>query len=177
MPPTRLQHLVEPARLRVARRAKQPAAGAPTTGRADTERVLLRLASAALLATVAVIHAWLWAVTGYRYIPTIGWLFLLLVVACGLLAVLLVLARPMEAALAAAVGAGSCAGAIVALVVAAQVGLFGFHESWAVPLAIPSLVVEAVGVVACAATAARVGPPPAELRRRLTRRRSGPARP
>ena len=50
------------------------------------QRLVLRVAGAGLLAATAAIHLDLY-LTGYRTIPTIGWLFLLQVVAAFVLAV------------------------------------------------------------------------------------------
>jgi hypothetical protein len=50
------------------------------------QQLVLRVAGAGLLATTAAIHLDLY-LTGYRTIPTIGWLFLLQVVAAFVLAV------------------------------------------------------------------------------------------
>src|SRR6267142_5486429 len=82
--------------------AERPASGRPT--------VILRVAGSGLLIATAAIHLDLY-LTGYRTIPTIGWLFLLQVIAAfGLgLAVLAIpsrLAAGVPARLAAAAGAG-----------------------------------------------------------------------
>jgi predicted lipoprotein with Yx(FWY)xxD motif len=96
----------------------------------------LRVAGAGLLAASAAIHLDLY-VTGYRSIPTIGWLFLLqVIVAFALaLAVLIVplvpLKRPSaEAADAgvAAAGAGFALATLGGYLLSLWVGLFGFKE-------------------------------------------------
>ena len=92
--------------------------------------VILRVAGAGLLIATAAIHLDLY-LTGYRTIPTIGWLFLLQVIAAfGLgLAVLavpgqLVLARR----LAAAAGAGFALATLGGYLLSVAFGLFGFKE-------------------------------------------------
>ena len=84
----------------------------------------LRVAGAVLLAVSASIHLDLY-LTGYRSIPTIGWLFLLqVIVGFGLTAVALV-TRSWLAAAASAVFALST---LSAYLVAVWIGLFGFKE-------------------------------------------------
>ncbi len=84
----------------------------------------LRIAGAVLLAVSASIHLDLY-LTGYRSIPTIGWLFLLqVIVAFGLAAAALV-TRSWLAAAASAVFALST---LSAYLLAVWIGLFGFKE-------------------------------------------------
>ncbi len=84
----------------------------------------LRIAGAVLLAVSASIHLDLY-LTGYRSIPTIGWLFLLqVVVGFGLAAAALV-TRSWLAAAASAVFALST---LSAYLLAVWIGLFGFKE-------------------------------------------------
>jgi len=96
----------------------------------------LRIAGAGLLAASAAIHLDLY-VTGYRSIPTIGWLFLLqVIVAFALaLAVLIVplvpLKRPSADAVDAGVAAAAAGFALATLggyLLSLWVGLFGFKE-------------------------------------------------
>jgi hypothetical protein len=63
---------------------KQVMATTPGPG-SQRQQLLLRLAGAALLAATGGIHLDLY-LTGYRHIPTIGWLFLLQVIAAFALA-------------------------------------------------------------------------------------------
>jgi predicted lipoprotein with Yx(FWY)xxD motif len=92
--------------------------------------LLLRVAGAGLLFGTAAIHLDLY-LTGYRTIPTIGWLFLLQVIA-GFLLGALVLAMPGSRGVATRVAAA--AGAVLALstlggyLLTVQFGLFGFRE-------------------------------------------------
>jgi predicted lipoprotein with Yx(FWY)xxD motif len=94
--------------------------------------VILRVAGSGLLIATAAIHLDLY-LTGYRTIPTIGWLFLLQVIAAfGLgLAVLAIprrLAGGVPARLAAAAGAGFALATLAGYLLSVWTGLFGFTE-------------------------------------------------
>ncbi len=84
----------------------------------------LRIAGALLLAVSASIHLDLY-LTGYRSIPTIGWLFLLQVIVGFALAVAALVTRGWLAAAASAVFALST---LSAYLLAVWIGLFGFKE-------------------------------------------------
>jgi len=84
----------------------------------------LRIAGAVLLAVSASIHLDLY-LTGYRSIPTIGWLFLLQVIVGFGLTTAALLTRSWLAAAASAVFALST---ISAYLLAVWIGLFGFKE-------------------------------------------------
>ena len=105
--------------------AGRPAPGWPA--------VVLRVAGSGLLIATAAIHLDLY-LTGYRTIPTIGWLFLLQVIAAfGLaLAVLAIPRRPAAALLAsrlaAAAGAGFALATLGGYLLSVWTGLFGFKE-------------------------------------------------
>jgi predicted lipoprotein with Yx(FWY)xxD motif len=86
--------------------------------------IFLRLAGTGLLWATAGMHLDLY-LTGYRTIPTIGWLFLLQVIA-GLLLGLLVLGTGSR--LAAAAGAGFAIATLGGYLLSLQFGLFGFRE-------------------------------------------------
>jgi plastocyanin len=87
-------------------------------------RLWLRLAGAALLGATGAIHLDLY-LTGYRHIPTIGWLFLLQVIAAfALAAAVLVLRGPAIAA----AGAGFAIATLGGYLLSLWVGLFGFQE-------------------------------------------------
>jgi predicted lipoprotein with Yx(FWY)xxD motif len=111
--------------------------GAERAGQEHAERpaprwaaVLLRVAGSGLLIATAAIHLDLY-VTGYRTIPTIGWLFLLQVIAAfGLgLAVLVIPSRLVAASrLAAAAGAGFALATLGGYLLSVWTGLFGFKE-------------------------------------------------
>jgi predicted lipoprotein with Yx(FWY)xxD motif len=93
-------------------------------GVSHPQQLLLRVAGAGLLAAAAAIHLDLY-LTGYRTIPTIGWLFLLQLVA-GFVLAAAVLARgsPLVAAAGAVFAVATLGGYILSL----WVGLFGFSE-------------------------------------------------
>jgi predicted lipoprotein with Yx(FWY)xxD motif len=93
-------------------------------------RVILRVAGSGLLIATAAIHLDLY-LTGYRTIPTIGWLFLLQVIAAfGLgLAVLAIPGRLVVAGrVAAAAGAGFALATLGGYLLSLWIGLFGFTE-------------------------------------------------
>jgi predicted lipoprotein with Yx(FWY)xxD motif len=106
----------------VREHAERPAPGWPT--------VILRVVGSGLLIATAAIHLDLY-LTGYRTIPTIGWLFLLQVIAAFGLG-LAVLAIPRQLVipgrLAAAAGAGFALATLGGYVLSVWIGLFGFKE-------------------------------------------------
>jgi hypothetical protein len=114
------------------------------------------LVGAGLLAWSAAIHLDLWH-GGYRNLPTIGPLFLLQTIVGFLLAAAVAGARRTGPALA---GAGFLASTIGGLILSAQVGLFGFQDSYSAPFAEMSLLVESAGiavlVAACGLRAVQV---------------------
>ncbi len=86
--------------------------------------LILRVAGAGLLAATGAIHLDLY-LTGYRSIPTIGWLFLLQVIAAfGLAAAVLV----SGSRVAGAAGAGFALATLAGYLLSIWVGLFGFTE-------------------------------------------------
>jgi len=115
---------------RGAGRAGREDAGRPVSG---WPAIVLRVAGSGLLIAIAAIHLDLY-LTGYRTIPTIGWLFLLQVIAAfGLaLAVLAIPRRPAAALLAsrlaAAAGAGFALATLGGYLLSVWTGLFGFKE-------------------------------------------------
>jgi predicted lipoprotein with Yx(FWY)xxD motif len=102
--------------------AERPAPGWPA--------LILRVAGSGLLIATAAIHLDLY-LTGYRTIPTIGWLFLLQVIAAFALG-LAVLAIPrrlvIPSRLAAAAGAGFALATLGGYLLSVWTGLFGFKE-------------------------------------------------
>ena len=85
---------------------------------------VLRVIGSGLLAATAAIHLDLY-LTGYRTIPTIGWLFLLQVIsAFGLGAIVLV----SNHRLASAAGAGFALATLGGYLLSLRIGLFGFRE-------------------------------------------------
>ena len=93
-------------------------------------QIILRVAGSGLLIATAAIHLDLY-LTGYRTIPTIGWLFLLQVIAAFALG-LAVLAIPgrlvVPSRLAAAAGAGFALATLGGYLLSVWIGLFGFKE-------------------------------------------------
>src|SRR6266851_7534127 len=139
---------------------ERPAAGWPA--------VILRVAGAGLLIAAGAIHLDLY-LTGYRTIPTIGWLFLLqLIAAFGLgLAVLAIPGRLVIASrLAAAGAAGFALATLGGYLLSVWIGLFGFKEVRTTAGIVAGLVEVAAFVVLAAlalapalAHAAEKGPP------------------
>ncbi len=85
---------------------------------------VLRVTGAGLLAAIAAIHLDLY-LTGYKSIPTIGWLFLLqVIVAFALAAAVLATGNRIAAAL----GAGFAVATLGGYLLSIWVGLFGFTE-------------------------------------------------
>jgi predicted lipoprotein with Yx(FWY)xxD motif len=87
-------------------------------------RLALRLAGGGLLVATGAIHLDLY-VTGYRSIPTIGWLFLLQVIAAFGLGVAVLATGHW---LAAAAGAGFALATLGGYLLSLWIGLFGFKE-------------------------------------------------
>ncbi len=82
------------------------------------------IAGAAFLIAAGAIHLDLY-LTGYRSIPTIGWLFLVQVISAFVLAAAILVTRhPLAAAAGAAFALGTLGGYLLSL----KVGLFGFTE-------------------------------------------------
>jgi predicted lipoprotein with Yx(FWY)xxD motif len=140
-------------------------------GRAWTG-LALRITGAGLLAATAAIHLDLY-LTGYRTIPTIGWLFLLQVIAA--FAVALVVAAS-GSPLAAAAGALFALSTLGGYLLSVWVGLFGFKEVRTTAGIVAGIIeVAAFGVLAAAAVGAsgravaatRAGGPAARLTARL----------
>jgi predicted lipoprotein with Yx(FWY)xxD motif len=137
-------------------------------GREDAERpasrwpaVILRVAGSGLLIATAAIHLDLY-LTGYRTIPTIGWLFLLqVIVAFGLgLAVLAIPSRLVTLSrLAAGAGAGFALATLGGYLLSVWTGLFGFKEV-RTTAGIAAGVVEVAAFVVLAALA--LAPAPAD---------------
>ena len=102
---------------------KQVMENSPDRGGAR-QQLALRVAGAALLAATGAIHLDLY-LTSYRNIPTIGWLFLLQVIAAFLLAAgVLVTRGPLVPAAGAGFAVATLGGDLLSL----WIGLFGFQE-------------------------------------------------
>ena len=124
---TERQDMTRLTTVRGAGRAAREHAGRTAPGWAA---VILRVAGSGLLIATAAIHLDLY-LTGYRTIPTIGWLFLLQVIAAfGLgLAVLAIPSRlVIPSRLAAAAGAGFALAILGGYLLSVWIGLFGFKE-------------------------------------------------
>ena len=99
----------------------------------DWPAFILRVVGSGLLIATAAIHLDLY-LTGYRTIPTIGWLFLLQVIAAfalGLAVLAIPRRRPAEvlaSRLAAAAGAGFALATLGGYLLSVWTGLFGFKE-------------------------------------------------
>ena len=100
--------------------------GEPRSARAVTgwPRLALRVAGAGLLVAVGAIHLDLY-LTGFRNIPTIGWLFLFQVIAAFALALAVLITGSR---LAAAAGAGFALATLGGYLLSVWFGLFGFKE-------------------------------------------------
>ena len=94
------------------------------TGASLPRRSAAAIAGAALLIASGSIHLDLY-LTGYRSIPTIGWMFLLQVISAYALALAIAVTRYR---LAAAAGAAFALGTLVGYLLSLKVGLFGFTE-------------------------------------------------
>src|ERR1700730_8701394 len=121
------ESMIRPGTTRTAGRAAREHAEPPPRG---WPRVIMRVVGSGLLVATAAIHLDLY-LTGYRTIPTIGWLFLLQVIAAfGLgLAVLAIPGRLVTLSrLAAGAGAGFALATLGGYLLSAWIGLFGFKE-------------------------------------------------
>ncbi|WP_314225075.1 hypothetical protein [Streptomyces zaehneri] len=114
--------------------------------------IALRLTAAGTVAAMGVIHLHLWY-DGYRYLDTIGTLFLLNAIGAGLLALSLLITPIRLLPVLATLGALFAAGTLVALIISLTSGLFGFQETLDANLVEPALAVEAAGCVLLAALA------------------------
>jgi len=138
--------------------------GEPRPARAVTgwPRLALRVAGAGLLVAAGAIHLDLY-LTGYRNIPTIGWLFLLQVIAAFALALAVLVTGSR---LAAAAGAGFALATLGGYLLSLWFGLFGFKE-------VRTTAGIVAGVIEVAATAAlgvlALTPSPASAGRHKTR--------
>jgi hypothetical protein len=98
---------------------------------------------AACTAGSGVIHLYLWGKQyGYRDIPTIGPLFLIQGIAAILMGLIVIVSRQAGVLLVAVV---LLAASVAALVLAVEVGLFGFKDSWLAPYAWTTFYEETAG--------------------------------
>ena len=126
-------------------------------------RLGLRLAGAGLLAAAGAIHLDLY-LTGYRTIPTIGWLFLLQVIAAFALALAVLVTGSR---LAAAAGAGFALATLGGYLLSIWAGLFGFREVRTTAGIVAGVIEVAAFAVLAVLAAPRAGTP--------ARRAVGPA--
>jgi plastocyanin len=87
-----------------------------------------RLAGAALLAATAAIHLDLY-VASYKLIPTIGFLFLLQVIAGFIIALAVLASRGLALTISAVIGAGYMISTLAGYLLSLWIGLFGFRET------------------------------------------------
>jgi hypothetical protein len=108
---------------------------------------------AACTAGSGVIHLYLWGKQyGYRDVPTIGPLFLIQGITAVLIGLIIIVSRQVGVLI---VGAGLMVTSVICLVLAVEVGMFGFKDSWLAPYAWTTLYEEiAGGIVLLAAAAA-----------------------
>jgi len=126
--------------------------GALLRGPADLASLPVRAAVMVVIAGGAVctlgsgvIHLYLWGKQyGYQDIPTIGPLFLIQGIAAIVLGLLVVISRRV---LVLVLASGMLVVSVVALVLAIEVGLFGFKDSWFAPYAWTTFYEEIVGAV------------------------------
>jgi predicted lipoprotein with Yx(FWY)xxD motif len=130
------------------------------------QQVGLRVTGAGLLAASAGIHLDLY-LTGYRLIPTIGWLFLLQVITGFALAAVVLFTRSR---LAAAAAAGFALSTLGGYLLSVWIGLFGFKEV-RTTAGIAAGVIEVAAFAALALAAVLPGPA-----RPATRPASAPVR-
>src|SRR5580693_4628330 len=131
-----------------------PIATRSPRGLSRSHRLGLRLAGAGLLAATAAIHLDLY-LTGYKSIPTIGWLFLLQVIAAfalaaAVLATAFARGDGLVPRLVAAAGAGFAVATLGGYLLSLWTGLFGFTE-------VRTTAGIAAGVIEVAAFAALAG--------------------
>ena len=131
-------------------------------GPSAARRSVFAIAGAALLIASGAIHLDLY-LTGYRTIPTIGWLFLLQVIAAFVLAILILWTGSW---LAAAAGAGFALSVLGGYLLSLRFGLFGFTEV-RTTAGIVSGVIDVAAFAALAIAAAPGLPPPLNQPRRL----------
>jgi hypothetical protein len=106
---------------------------------------------AVCLAGSGVIHLYLWGKQyGYRDVPTIGPLFLIQGITAILIGLIVIVSRQVGVLL---VAAGMLVTSVIALVLAIEVGLFGFKDSWLAPYAWTTFYEEIAGGVLLLAAA------------------------
>ena len=125
---------------------------------ADLKSLALRVVITIMIAGGAVctvgsgvIHLYLWGKQyGYRDIPTIGPLFLIQGITAILIGLLVIVSRQVGVLL---VAVALLVASVIALVLAIEVGLFGFRDSWLAPYAWTTFYEELAGGVLLLAAA------------------------
>ena len=119
---------------------------------ADLKSVLWRAVTTIMIAGGAVctagsgvIHVYLWGKQyGYRDIPTIGPLFLIQGIAAILIGLLVIVSRQVGVLIVAVI---LLVASVAALVLAIEVGLFGYKDSWLAPYAWTTFYEEVAGAL------------------------------
>lgn len=125
------------------RTGRRPRSAWMQAARPRSTSMVMIVVAAGLLVTSAALHLDLWS-SGYRSIPTIGPLFLVQGIVTPIVALVLVVTRRLIAVVA---SIATMSGTIGGFVLAATVGLFGFHDGFAAPFASLSFVVEVMAAV------------------------------
>jgi hypothetical protein len=99
--------------------------------------------AATLLVVSAILHLDLWS-SGYRAIPTIGWLFLAQGITTPIIALALLLTRWLAVVV---MAFATMVGTLGGFILASTVGLFGFHDGFAAPFASATFVTEVTASV------------------------------
>lgn len=117
----------------------------------------LILAGAVCTVGSGVIHLYLWGKQfGYRSIPTIGPLFLLQGIVSILIGLVAIISRRLVAVI---VTAGLMIASFCALIIAVEVGLFGWQDSWSAQYALTALYDEIAGAAVLLVAAVALGWP------------------
>jgi len=117
------RHSAREAKRQVNRPLPMVTGGSPR-GLNRSQRLGLRVAGSGLLTASAAIHLDLY-LTGYRTIPTIGWLFLLQAITAFFLAAAVL---AVDSRIVAATGAGFAVATLSGYLLCVWAGLFGFTE-------------------------------------------------
>jgi hypothetical protein len=109
-----------------------------------------------LLLWSSYIHFHLWQKVGYRYIPTIGPLFLVQSIGGVLLGILIIAIRRVWVAI---LGIGFGASTMAGFLISVEHGLFGFKDAWSAPFAHQAFAIEAavIAVLVLASALCLVG--------------------
>lgn len=125
---------------------------------ADLRSLPLRIVVTVMIAGGAVctagsgvIHLYLWGKQyGYRDVPTIGPLFLIQGITAVLIGLIVIVSRQVGVLL---LAAGLMVASVICLVLAVEVGMFGFKDSWLAPYAWTTFYEEIAGGIVLLAAA------------------------